>query len=137
MSTRHLRKLRLPSMEAELDEVSRAASRARAERVLEALALAGAAQAFYKASAVRGNRLHVSDASRVRALASRIAAPGAVSQPPAMGKLRLSREGCNFLAAEIGRLGDYCSFTQFCILLQRARERDADADAARPHDPLP
>mmetsp|Transcript_29069 Transcript_29069/g.68131 ORF Transcript_29069/g.68131 Transcript_29069/m.68131 type:complete len:686 (-) Transcript_29069:119-2176(-) len=129
-STRHLRRVPHKATEAELAAV-KGVSRMHAAAVLDALALARTARIYFNQSAMRGNRVHVSGSRNIVQFASRLESRGWFGKlSEAEAKLGLSYKGTTQLAAELRRLGDFCSFTMFCIILQRVRAEDRYGGAA-------
>jgi len=112
-----VRRLTLHAWDQELDSLAHA-SEERAVRVLDATALARRAHTVWRAhaSGQGSGRLHVVGALAVTALSHDIRQRLGVHR-----SLDCSPAAADALSADVRALGDACSFTQFCILLQRAR----------------
>lgn len=108
------RSLKLEAVEAEL-AASAAVSAPRAAALLDAIDLAIGARAVYLRAA-SGPHAQASTKQAVEALAAIVASSAADK-----AKLDVSEPAAAALSAELLRCGEYCSFSMFCVLLQRSR----------------
>lgn len=136
-STGGAQKLKLEAVDAELGAGAQA-SVARAAVLLVALDVAAAARVVYNRCARRGNHLQVSGEAALEQLGSAV-----LASEQTRTRLGLSRAAAEQLARELRavdparELDPFCSFTMWCILLQRARAScDARPELAAGADEL-
>jgi len=114
MSTRHLSRQTLVGVDAELNAFAHVTPD-RARVLLDALDLAWNARRLFDTCASRGSQVHVVGEKQVRRLALHVQDEGSRL------RLDLSERASAALSSDVAAVHDYCSFTMFCTLLQRAR----------------
>lgn len=111
---RSLNKLRLDAVQLELAEYA-AAGVQRAAAMLDAIELALIAKHIY-APHTKGKNGHVATLEDVTRLAHLVG-----TNAKAKSSLDLSDEAAAALARDVELCGEFCSFSMFCVLLQRSR----------------